>query len=230
MTPQLWLIQSLKRQGILKSKSVELALSQVPREEFLWDKSGRALAYLDEPLRLGNTEQTISAPHMVVMMLEELELEPGIRVLEVGAGSGYNAALLAHILSRNQSASQKLVVSVEQNQELAQFARQNIERVQLDKWIQIVLGDGSLGNPEMKEEEIYDRIIVTAAAPSVPYFLKRQLKNGGILEMPIGNALLQTLVKVRKIGCGPEAIFKQENRVSCTFVPLLRSKIRFNVP
>ena len=163
---------------------------------------------------------------MVVMMLEELELSPGMHVLEVGAGSGYNAALLAHVVSRNQNKSQKLVVAIEQDKELAQFARRNIKHVVLDNWIDVVRGDGSLGYPERKDEEIYDRIVVAAAAPSVPLFLKRQLKDGGVLEMPVGNALLQTLVKLRKIGHGSEAIFKQEKLVSCTFVPLLRLEDR----
>ena len=226
ITPKQWLIQSLKKQGILKSKIVENALMEVPREEFLWNLNERALAYLDEPQQLGSTGQTISAPHMVVIMLEELELEPGMHVLEVGAGSGYNAALIAHIVSRNQKEPQKLVVAVEQDQELAQFASRNIKRVELENWIEIVHGDGSLGYPEMKDEEIYDRIVVAASAPSIPQLLKSQLKDGGVLEMPVGNALVQMLVKLRKIGHGTGAIFKEKKLMSCTFVPLLRGKVR----
>src|ERR1700730_10403894 len=89
------LVASLKAEGILKSKQVEEAIRSVPRETFLdQEESSRAMAYLDEPLPLGVSGQTISAPHMVVMMLEELELSSGLKVLEIGGGSGYNAALM----------------------------------------------------------------------------------------------------------------------------------------
>lgn len=220
-TPKTWLIQSLKRQGILKSSNVEDALISVPREEFLWDTKGRALAYLDEPQKLGNTGQTISAPHMVVIMLEQLELESGMRILEVGTGSGYNTALIANIVSRNLKEPQKLVVTVEQDAELVRFAAGNIRRVGYDEWVQVVHGNGSLGYPERSDEELYDRILVAAAAQSVPECLKAQLKDRGILEIPLGNALVQRLVRIRKFGHGTGASFDRKNLVRCSFVPLL---------
>ena len=222
--PRDWLLSSLRKKGILRSKSVEEAFLSVRREDFLWNREEVALAYLDEPLQLGRTGQTISAPHMVVMMLEELELHQGMRVLEVGAGSGYSAALIAHIVSRNQRAPQKLVVALEQNAILADFASRNIERVALDEWVDVIHADGSLGFPAGKDEEIYDRIVVAAAAPQIPYFSKRQLKSGGILEMPVGGHLVQSLTKLNKIGHKDEAEYKQRKIVSCTFVPLIKSR------
>ncbi|MFI5420848.1 MAG: protein-L-isoaspartate O-methyltransferase, partial [Nitrososphaerales archaeon] len=114
------LLESLKHEGILKSPEIEEALTFVPREAFL-DQGSISLAYLDEPLPIASTGQTISAPHMVVMMLEELELQPGMKVLEIGAGSGYNAALLGHIVSRglSQISNEPLVTSVEREEKLA---------------------------------------------------------------------------------------------------------------
>lgn len=200
-------------------------MRSIPREEFLWDRGERSLAYLDEPLALGDTGQTISAPHMVAIMLEELELESGLNVLEVGGGSGYNAALMACIVSGDKRIFQeKPVVTIERSSRLARFARENIARVGLSDYVEVVEGDGTLGYPQEKDEELYDRIIVTAGAPRVPTFLKSQLKSGGIIEVPVGGMISQTLVKMRKKGHGTKARFDQTDVIGCMFVPLVGSE------
>jgi protein-L-isoaspartate(D-aspartate) O-methyltransferase len=213
------LILSLKAEGILKSKSVEQALQDIPREEFLWTGSPKSLAYLDEPVSLNQTGQTISAPHMVVMMLEELELKPGLKVLEVGAGSGYNAALITCMVTKGISEPEDpLVVTIERNPLLANFARENIERMKLSGYCRVVEGDGSLGYPQEAEWEFYDRIIVTAGAPRVPAYLKKQLKVGGIMEVPVGSGMYQRLLILKKNAIKE---FEQRRSVDCVFVPLI---------
>jgi protein-L-isoaspartate(D-aspartate) O-methyltransferase len=215
------LIESLKAEGILRSKTIEDALLNVPREEFLPVGTPKSMAYLDEPLGLADTGQTISAPHMVVMMLEEAKLSSGLSVLEIGTGSGYNAALTAYIVSRGVTKDHtELVITIERNEELFRFATKNIERVGLAPFCKVVLGDGSLGYPQESEEELYDRIIVTAAAPKVPVFLKKQLKIGGIMEVPVGSGTFQKLTILKK---NEKRGFEQRKSVDCVFVPLIGS-------
>jgi protein-L-isoaspartate(D-aspartate) O-methyltransferase len=217
------LIRSLKREGILKSQIVEDAIRSVPREKFLWKGTPEFLAYADEPQGLGDTLQTISAPHMVVMMLEELELSRALKVLEIGTGSGYNAALIGWIVSRRASrVEEELVISIERDSRLASFSRENIRSVGLSKVVKVVEGDGSLGYPQGSKEEIYDRIIVTAGAPHVPVFLKSQLKTGGIMLIPIGGSHYQDLVRLEKNKKqGNKEYFEEEKVVQCMFVPLI---------
>jgi protein-L-isoaspartate(D-aspartate) O-methyltransferase len=221
------LILSLKREGILKSKKIEKALNQIRREDFIWPGYPKGEAYFDVPLPLGDTRQTISAPHMIVIMLEELELEVGQKVLEVGAGSGYNAALLGFITSGGLlKGSETFVTAVEINETLVKFASENIKRAGLADLVSIQEGDGSLGFPENSKEEIYDRILVTAGAPHVPRLLEKQLKPGGILLVPVGNLPYQTLVKETKRrkseGINKEqAEFIRKESTPCMFVPLI---------
>jgi protein-L-isoaspartate(D-aspartate) O-methyltransferase len=215
------LLASLKRQGTLKTKAVEEALLSVPREKFLWNKRDAALAYLDEPLSLGDSGQTISAPHMVVMMLEELSLKHGMRVLEIGAGSGYNAALMAHIVSEGPMAPEKLVTTIERDPILVRFARENIARAGFSEIVDVIESDGTLGYPPRSDREFYDRIVVTAGAPHVPEFLKLQLKERGILLIPVGNRWTQTLLRLEKTGHGKSASFREKQVVECMFVPLV---------
>jgi protein-L-isoaspartate(D-aspartate) O-methyltransferase len=215
------LIKSLKREGILKSQVVEDAIMSVPRDKFLWRETPEFLAYADEPQGLGESGQTISAPHMVVIMLEELELSRGLRVLEVGGGSGYNAALMAWICSRGEKA-RVFVSSIERDEALAKFARENIEQVGLSQYIEVIEGDGSLGYPQELQSEIYDRIIVAAAANRVPLLLKAQLKTGGILEVPVGGNAYQKLLKIKKGRAEDGTVwFKEKPVTDCIFVPLV---------
>jgi protein-L-isoaspartate(D-aspartate) O-methyltransferase len=219
-----YLINALKGEKILKAKHVEDALRSVRREDFLWQGESIATAYMDQPLGLGETGQTISAPHMVTIMLEEADLRPGLHVLEVGTGSGYNAALIAFIVSRGiqDSIKEPLVTSIERNEKLAHFARQNLERAKLDKFIEVIEGDGSLGYPEGSKEMLYDRIIVTAGAPFIPPHLESQLKINGILLIPVGNGLYQNLIKERKIlGENGKAELVKEKLMAVMFVPLV---------
>lgn len=217
------LITSLKRQGILKSKTVEDAIRAVPRERFLWPGTAPFLSYEDEPQGLGDTQQTISAPHMVVIMLEELELKPGLRILEIGTGSGYNAALLGWIVSRGRSRDREaLVVSIERDEQLAEFARGNIEKVDLTEVVEVLTGDGSLGFPQCSKEENYDRIIVTAGAPRIPVFLEYQLRRGGIMEVPVGENFSQTLIKLtKKEKMNKGTYFERKKITECSFVPFV---------
>ena len=217
------LIAALKRQGILKTKIVEDAIRAVPRQKFLWPGTAQFLAYTDEPQGLGDTRQTISAPHIVVIMHEELELQPGLRILEIGTGSGYNTALMGWIVTRGQSGNKEpLVVSIERDERLADFARHNIEKVDLADAVQLVLGDGSLGFPQGSKEEKYDRIIVTASAPRIPVFLKYQLRRGGIMEVPVGQTFSQSLMKLtKKEKINKDTYFEKKKIIECSFVPLL---------
>ncbi len=214
------LINSLKREGILKSKSIEGAFRAIPRERFLWPGSPPYLAYSDEPQPLGDTGQTVSAPHMVAIMLEELELAPGMKVLEVGCGSGYNAALLGWLVSRDKPGKQ-LVTSIERDERLVKFARENISRIELSSIVEIVVGDGSLGYPEASEDEMYDRIVVTAGARQVPPFLKRQLDTGAILLVPVGPSSIQKLLKIRKKRTDEGVKYEEQRLTDCMFVPLV---------
>jgi protein-L-isoaspartate(D-aspartate) O-methyltransferase len=213
------LLASLKAEKILKSKEIEEALLNVPREKFLWPGTPESAAYFDEPVQLGDTGQTISAPHMIVMMLEELQLAPGLKVLEIGTGSGYNAALIAYIVSQGISeVAEPLVISVERNGSLAKFARKNIENVNLGSCCKVIEGDGSLGYPQEADQELYDRAIVTAGAPHIPVFLKKQLRVRGILEVPVGANGFQRLMILKK---NDKREFEQHRSVDCVFVPLI---------
>jgi len=165
------LLQSLKRRGI--SERVVSAMSAVKREDYVPHK-WHDYAYHDEPLPIGNG-QTISAPHMVAIMCELLRVEPSSKVLEVGTGSGYQAAVLAHL------AENGIVYTIERFERLAQEAR---ERVPAN--VVVNTGDGSLG---FAEKAPFDRILVTCSAPEIPPPLLAQLTAGGRMVLPLGRGL-----------------------------------------
>jgi protein-L-isoaspartate(D-aspartate) O-methyltransferase len=216
------LISSLKRQRVLKSKVVEEAFLEVRREDFALDAISKGQAYFDEPLPLGETGQTISAPHMVAIMLEELRLSREQNVLEIGTGTGYNAALIAHVVSGGGELKKHLVTTIERNSLLASKAKDNIERAGFAKVVRVIEGDGSLGYPPRYESPIYDRVTVTAGAPSVPKFLEAQLKVNGILLIPVGSASFQTLYRVTKHSDKQNRILLERERLmDCMFVPLV---------
>lgn len=149
-------------------------------------------------------------------MNEALELEVGHRVLEVGAGSGWHASTVAEIVAPADVPKKKWghVYTVETVPELADFAKNNIERAGYGDRVTVICGDGSLG---YAEKAPYDRILVTAAAPSVPETLTDQLKTGGVLVIPVGGVYLyQTLVRVRK----NDDTLVQEDLGGVAFVPL----------
>ncbi len=180
------LVQDLKSVGIIRSSRVERAFLTVPREEFVPIEL-RQDAYLDCPLPLMGTGQTISAPHMVAYMAEALDLVGCQKVLEVGAGSGYAAAILAEILNpTSEEVECPKVYSVEIDRALISFARANLDRTGYANRVEVVEGDGTLGLPRLAP---FDRILVSAAAPYVPPNLTEQLAEGGKMLVPIGTGL-----------------------------------------
>ncbi len=198
------LIDRLKSWGYLKSPSVIRAMKEVNREHFIPEESEK-FAYEDTPLPIGE-EQTISAPHMVAIMSEGALLEPGQKVLEIGAGSGYHACVTSHITG-------SMVYSVERLESLAKKARNNLAKAGCKNVI-VIVGDGTLG---YEKESPYDRIIVTAGAPRVPPPFIDQLKEGGKLLIPIGSQFTQDLLRITRTKEGT----REERLGGCVFVPLI---------
>ena len=186
-------------------KKIINAFLKVPRENFVLDE-WKWQAYDDNPLPIP-ADQTISQPTTVVQMLNELELKRGMKVLEIGAGSGYNAALMGKIVGKEGK-----VISVEIIPELVKFAKENLEKVKI-KNVKIVKADGSRG---YEKEKPYDRIVCTAASPKIPETWKKQLKRGGMILAPVGNMYGQTLLKVKRIGNN----YEYEELGDYLFVPL----------
>jgi protein-L-isoaspartate(D-aspartate) O-methyltransferase len=208
------LLQRLLKEGIVSDERVITAFIKVPREEFV-PKEYRDLAYYDHPLPIG-FGQTISAPHMVLIMTEKLDVHEGMKVLEVGTGSGYQAAILAEMVSGNNDKSRNgFVISIERIKELAERAIENLRRTGYLDRVKVIIGDGSKG---YAPEAPYDRIIVTAAAPKVPKSLVRQLKVGGKMVIPVGDTYYQELYVIEKTG---EEKIKIKKDVPCAFVPLI---------
>lgn len=207
------LVEKLVREGIIRSEKVKRAMLKVPRELFVPEHLCE-LAYEDTPLPIG-FGQTISAPHMVAIMLEEAELDEGMKVLEVGTGSGYNAALIAEIVAPEGSKRPGHVYTIERIPELAERAKENLRRAGYSDRVTVIVGDGSKGYPPAAP---YDRIIVTAAAPQVPEPLIKQLKPGGILLIPVGDRYSQTLYKIIKL---PDGRLVEKKVTPCVFVPLI---------
>ena len=208
------LIQNLINEGILHSPTVIRAMRLVSREPFLPERLKSYYA-VDTPLPIG-WGQTASAPHMVSIMNEALELEVGHKILEVGAGSGWHAATIAETIAPADTTLEKCghIFTTEIIKELADYARTNIEKAGYGDRVTIIHSDGSEGYPP---EAPYDRILVTAAAPDLPKPLTDQLKTGGILVIPVGTPYLyQTLVRVRKT----DIKLIEENLGGVAFVPL----------
>jgi protein-L-isoaspartate(D-aspartate) O-methyltransferase len=193
----------LRARGVTDAR-VLAAMSAIPRDAFVAESSRRD-AYADEALPI-EAGQTISQPYMVAKMTEHLDVRPGDRVLEIGTGSGYQAAILAWLGGR--------VTSLERQAALIPPARARIEALQLDGSVEIREGDGSLGDPAGAP---WDRILVTAAAPAVPLALREQLADGGRLVIPVGTRDRQLLTIVRRDG--NEWIDRTDGY--CVFVPLI---------
>lgn len=201
------LVDGLVRRGHIVSASVEKAMRRVPREEFL-PESYREDAYIDSPLPIGEG-QTISAPHMVAIMAERLDLAPGLKVLEIGAGSGYHAAVCAEIVAPDGH-----IYTVERISTLAEFAQSNLRKTGYADLVTVIFGDGTRGLPEKAP---FDRIFVAAGAPDIPRPLTEQLADGGSLLVPVGGRYLQDLIKIRRRGSRLE----KESLGGCVFVPLI---------
>ena len=193
-----------KDSRMITSDPVLKAFLVVPRELFV-DPSYRHQSYADHPLPIG-CEQTISQPTTVMMMLQLLEVLPGQRVLEIGSGSGYNAALLAELTGE--------VVTVERHLQLVKSARENLKQAGYKEVI-VVNGDGKNGYISRAP---YDRIMITAAAHKVPQKLKDQLSIGGLLVAPIGATYGCEMLTFKKISSNN---FQTSNHGLFSFVPLV---------
>lgn len=203
------------KENILHSPNVIRAMRTVPRSKFL-PENMQSYSAVDTPLPIG-FGQTASAPHMVSIMNEALQLETSHKVLEIGAGSGWHGATIAETVAPSNAPRSNWghVYTVEIIQGLAEFARKNIMKAGYGDRVTIISGDGSMG---YAEKAPYDRIVVTAAAPDVPKPLIDQLRPGGIMLIPIGDiSLFQSLVRIVK---GVDGKTEKENLGGVAFVPL----------
>jgi protein-L-isoaspartate(D-aspartate) O-methyltransferase len=187
----------------IKDKRVLAAMSGIPRERFV-PPENRHLAYEDMPLPIG-LGQTISQPFIIALMTEALELTGKEKVLEIGTGSGYQAAILAELA--------RLVITVERLPTLAQTAKKALDSLGYSN-IEIHLSEETLGWPK---EAPFDAIIVTAGAPTVPTELLSQLAIGGRLVIPVGSRYLQELYKITR----QRKRNKIQNLGGCRFVSLV---------
>jgi len=192
----------LRARGIVDER-VLAAMAVVPRERFV-PAGSRDLAYADQAVRIG-AGQTISQPWMVALMTQLLDPPTGCRVLEIGTGSGYQAAVLAAMGCD--------VLGIERLPELADAARERIEALAFGARIEIRVGDGSLGSPA---DAPWSRIIVAAGAPAVPDALVQQLADSGRLVIPVGGRREQELILVERRG----AELVTTGHGPCIFVPL----------
>jgi protein-L-isoaspartate(D-aspartate) O-methyltransferase len=179
------------------------AMERVPRELFVPERERRR-AYDDAALPIG-AGQTISQPYMVARICEALEVRPGHTVLDVGTGSGYQAAVLAELGAE--------VVTIERIEELAEQARANLTAAGYDQ-VEVRVGDGTLGVPDRAP---FDGIAVAAAAPGLPETLYEQLRPGGRLVVPVGGPRAQRLEVIVRSPEGPAVV----HSVPCRFVPLV---------
>lgn len=200
-----FLINHLKNGNYIKSPEVEKAFQDVARETFL-PKTMQEYAYSDSPLAIGNG-QTISAPHMIAIMVEALDLEPGLKVLEIGTGSGYHAAIVSQIIKEKGH-----VYTVERHESLANKAKNNLEKAGINN-VTVKVDDGSKG---LSKYQPYDRIYVTCAAPSIPKPYKDQLNDPGIILIPVGSLYCELIKFEKKHG---KTWSKKLG--DCAFVPLI---------
>jgi protein-L-isoaspartate(D-aspartate) O-methyltransferase len=194
--------EQLAGRGIHDERVLE-SMGRVPREVFV-DERDRRRAYRDMPLRIG-FGQTISQPYMVAIICQVAELKEGQRVLDIGTGSGYQAAVLADMGAT--------VHTIERIPELAERARARLAEAGYDA-VEVSVGDGSLGLPEHGP---YDAIVVAAAAPAMPESLYDELRPGGRLVVPVGGQEGQRLEVIVRSPEGPAVI----RSVPCRFVPLV---------
>lgn len=206
------MVRRYMQSGYVKSREMAQAMLKVPREEFM-DPLYVEYAYVDQPFPIpGDGRQTISAPYMYPIFYEPLRLKRGEKVLEIGAGSGYGAALARELVG-----SEGLIVTIEINQETYNFASGNLDRTGY-KDVILILGDGSGG---YLENAPYDAICVTAAAPRIPQPLIDQLSDSGRLMAPVGsrsNLWGQDLVLLEKTETGE---INTSTLMKVAYVPLI---------
>ncbi len=196
-------ILGLRSKGITDARVLK-AMESVPREAFL-EGPFQTRAYADTPLPI-DCGQTISQPSVVAQMTQALDITPRCKVLEVGTGSGYQAAILARLTRR--------VYTIERHRPLARIAARRLAALDLGN-VTVITGDGSLGLPSQSP---FDRILLTAASEDPPAILLKQLRVGGIMVLPVGQSdMVQILIKIEKTDKGLEYTELGEVR----FVPLL---------
>jgi protein-L-isoaspartate(D-aspartate) O-methyltransferase len=193
----------LRRRGIADER-VLAAMNAIPRELFV-EPATRRHAYDDAALPIA-AGQSISQPYMVARMTELLAVRPGDRVLEIGTGSGYQAAILATLGAE--------VLSIERHSGLADSARERLEKLGLADRVEVRVDDGSLGAPD---DDPFDGIVVTAAAPRIPEALLDELADGGRLVIPVGSRERQQLIVATRHGND----WDQRSEGDCVFVPLV---------
>lgn len=195
--------RQLTRRG-LHNADVLRAMREVPREAFV-PEALKQHAYRDMPLPI-DAGQTISQPYVVALMIDAADVAPGDRVLEVGAGSGYAAAVLSRIAAR--------VYAIERHLELAMAAAERLRQLGYDN-VEIRAGDGAQG---WIEAAPFDAILVSASGEAIPQALKEQLGIGGMLVMPVGHMHDQRLIKVHRSGINS---YEEEDLGAVSFVPLI---------
>ena len=179
------------------------AVRDVPRHEFVREKD-RDFAYDDSPIPIGHG-QTISQPYIVAYMTQELEVKKDMKVLEIGTGSGYQAAIIAKLGAR--------VYSIERIKEIHDFAMENLRKIKIIN-VHLKTGDGTTG---WMEEAPFDRIIITGAVPDIPFELEKQLnKEDGIIVAPVGSVMFQKIIKFKY----KNNVKKTEEKIGCVFVSI----------
>jgi len=199
------LVANLCREGYIKTERVKHAFLLVPREAFIPD-SLKHYAYVDTPLDIGQG-QTISAPHMVAIMCESLDIKDNQKILEVGTGSGYHAAIVAQLVGQTGH-----VYTIERFESLAKKATENLKQIGITNVI-VEVGDGSCGLPVYQP---YDRVYVTCAAPKIPQPLIDQLQDSGKLLVPIGDKYCELILLEKEKG---KSVVHRLG--GCVFVPLV---------
>ncbi len=198
------LIAGLIKEGHLKSDNIISTFFKVSRWEFVPEEL-KKFTTSDEPIPIGYG-QTMSAPHMVAIMLELLDIKEGENILEIGTGSGWNTALMAELTGPEGS-----ITTIEYVKDLHEQAKKNLEEFFN---VECIKGDGKEG---YSKNAPYDKIIVTCAAKEIPKALEEQLADGGLIVIPIGSVIMQELIKGTKKGKWIE----KENCGLCKFVPMV---------
>lgn len=196
--------EHLKRYGV--SKNIIEAMNKIDRKYFV-PENVKDLAYDDTPLPIG-FGQTISAPHMVGIMCKELDLKEKDKVLEIGTGSGYNAAVMSLLVGKSGH-----IYTIEYIKQLYEIAKKRFKQFGLTN-ITSILGDGKEG---FEEYAPFDKIVVTCYSKFVPNKLLEQLDNNGILLIPVGNEFIQVLKKIKKIN----GQILEEDLLHVKFVPMV---------
>lgn len=199
------LVDSIRKKGV-QDMGVLKALDTIPRHLFL-DSSFLEFAYDDKPFPIGSG-QTISQPYTVAFQSELLEIKPGLKVLEIGTGSGYQACVLAEMGAK--------VYSVERQKKLYLKTKEFLKKLGYN--VKLFYGDGGKGVPSFAP---YDRILITAAASEIPKTLLDQLKPGGFLVAPVGGGDVQTMIRMKKLDNNE---FESEEFGAFRFVPMLQNK------